>query len=128
MKISKNYSLLSAVMIFTVALISWDSNNSKTELNTPLWSYSHEKDNQGFTEAEMSSYMADDDWQFTPGSNERFPTAEDVLIQKIPGDKNHLLMMAFYSKENYSRQFVTLNSCGLRLVFRDDGKDDVKKD
>ena len=36
------------------------------------------------------------------------PPAEDVLIQRIPGDNNHLLMMAFYSKENYSEKFLTL--------------------
>jgi hypothetical protein len=127
MKISKSYSLSAAVIIFTLALISWSSNNSKKELNTSLWSYMHDETSQGFTEAEMTSFNADDDWQFTPGSGERLPTAEDVLIQKIPGDRSHLIMMAFYSKENYSGQSVTINSGGSNIVFRDDGKGDDKK-
>ena len=54
------------------------------------------------------------------------PPAEDVLIQKIPGDNNHLLMMAFYSKENYSGPFVSIENGG-HLVFSDDGNGYDKK-
>src|SRR4051812_19455759 len=36
--------------------------------------------------------------------------AEDVLVQRIPGDDNHMLMMAYYSKENYSGPAFTIES------------------
>ena len=54
------------------------------------------------------------------------PAAEDVLVQRIKGDNNHLLMMAYYSKENYAGQFVTIDDGGTQLVFRDDGQGDDK--
>src|SRR6266487_3031047 len=106
MRISKNYLLFGILTAFTIALLSWNlSNNSSTESNAALWSYMHDKNFEGLTQAEISSFMADDDeWYFSPGLKNRRPTAEDVLIQRIPRDKNHLLMMAFYSKENYSGQ------------------------
>jgi len=129
MKLSKNYLLSGIVIIFTVALLSWSySNNSTTASNTALWSYTHDKNFEELTEAEVSSFIADDDeWYFSPRSFKKRPTAEDVLIQKIPGDKSHLLMMAFYSKENYSEPVVRINNGGTTLVFRDDGKGDDKK-
>ena len=128
MRASKKYLILIAATTFTTVFLSWDhSNDSIKEVNTPLWSYLHNKDFQGFTEAEMAAFGADDDRYFSPGSNRKHPTAEDVFIQRIPGDNNHLLMMAFYSKENYSGQFVTINNGASSLIFRDDGKGDDKK-
>ncbi|TKK67991.1 hypothetical protein FC093_12300 [Ilyomonas limi] len=50
------------------------------------------------------------------------PAAEDVLVQRIKGDNSHLLLMAFYSKENYSKKFITIEN-GFPIVLRDDGKD-----
>jgi hypothetical protein len=96
MKTSKKIMLLCAVVILTTALVSWNHFNSKKQFNP------------------------------APVEGERVPPAEDVLIKKIPGDNNHLLMMAFYSKENYSGQFVTINKNGSQLVFRDDGRGDDK--
>ncbi|HXL55355.1 MAG TPA: choice-of-anchor X domain-containing protein, partial [Chitinophagaceae bacterium] len=127
MKTSGKYTLLGSVIIFTTALVSWDhSNYSTKELATPLWSYLNEKNAQEFAGAEITTFSADDDWfKLPPESAKPIPAAEDVLIQKIPGDNNHLLMMAFYSKENYPGQSVTINN-GSQLVFRDDGKGDDK--
>ncbi len=65
---------------------------------------------------------------YTPFSNPvTVPAAEDVLVQQIPGDNQHMLMMANYSKENFSGDFVTLFVNSQGLVFKDDGKDYDKK-
>ena len=54
------------------------------------------------------------------------PIAEDVLVQKIKGDNQHLLLMAYYSKQNFSGAFVTLDNAGNQLILRDDGNGDDK--
>ena len=53
------------------------------------------------------------------------PAAEDVLVQRIPGDNGHLLMMAYYSKENYSGPAFTIEN-GYLITLRDDGQGDDK--
>src|SRR4030095_8922996 len=100
MKMLKKYILLSAVIIFATVLVSWNYlNNSAKELNTSSWSYLHEKYFQGLTDAELNALFVEDyESNFSPRPGKEAPPAEDVLIQKIPGDKSHLLMMAFYSK------------------------------
>jgi len=127
MRTSKKILLSCAVVILTTVLVSWNRNNSTKELNTSRWSYLPEKDFLEFTNAEMNGLIAaDDEFQFSPGSGQVAPTAEDVLVQKIPGDNSHLLIMAFYSKENFSGPFVSIENGG-HLVFRDDGRGYDKK-
>ncbi len=53
------------------------------------------------------------------------PAAEDVLVQRIPGDNDHLLLMAYYSKESYSKKSFTIEN-GYTITLRDDGKGDDK--
>ena len=75
----------------------------------------------------MNALIAEDDgFNFSPEPGKTAPPAEDVLIQKIPGDNNHVLIMAFYSKENYSGPSFSLENGG-HLVFRDDGNGYDKK-
>ena len=126
MKTLKKPLLLSAVIIFATVLVSWNHlNNSTEELNTSAWSSLHEKNFQALTEAEINALLAEDEgFNFSPGKVA--PPAEDVLIQKIPGDNNHVLMMAFYSKENYSGQSFSIENGG-HLVFSDDGNGYDKK-
>src|SRR3954469_22177102 len=110
MKTSIKFMLICVIVISTTTLISWDHLKSKKKLNTSSWSYQHEKKLSGLAEEETNDLIAEEDgFRLSPVSGERVPPAEDVLIKKIPGDNNHLLMMAFYSKENYSGQFVTIN-------------------
>jgi hypothetical protein len=61
---------------------------------------------------------------FTPQTHQP-PAAEDVLVQKIPEDNNHLLLMAYYSKGDYSEPSFTIEN-GYTITFRDDGKGDDK--
>lgn len=126
MKTSTNYLILAAVVIFTTVLLSWNRvGNPQTETSISNASYLQEM--QDLSEFEMGSSMAEDPEFFSPESRERrVPPAEDVLVQRIPGDNNHLLIMAFYSKENYSGASVKIKTNGSQLVFTDDGKGDDK--
>src|SRR5215467_11602987 len=122
MKTLKNYALPASFTLIATILLSWSiSTSSDQKFNSSLSSYLYEKNVHGFTGADLTAFAADDDWNFSPGKV-KYPPAEDVLIQKIPGDKSHLLLIAFYSKENYSGPFVTVNNNGNQLVFRDDGQ------
>jgi hypothetical protein len=56
---------------------------------------------------------------------EQPPAAEDVLVQRIPGDNSHLLLMAYYSKESYSKPSFTIEN-GYPITFRDDGRGEDK--
>src|SRR5437868_4978684 len=128
MKMLNKFVLSGAVIIFATVLVSWNHlNNSTKKLNNLSSLYLDEKNFQGLTDAETNALIAEDDgFKLPPEPSERIPTAEDVLIQKIPGDNNHLLIMAFYSRENYSGQFVNIENGG-NLVFRDDGEGYDKK-
>src|SRR3989442_749577 len=120
MKTRTKKMILMAVVIFTATFISWNP------FAVPKKEMAHRETIQTLSENDLYAMMDEDDWTPSPGPKTIIPAAEDVLIQRIPGDKNHLLMMAFYSKENYSGQFVTLNNYN-GLLFRDDGKGDDKK-
>jgi hypothetical protein len=58
-----------------------------------------------------------------PSSQGDYPpsSADDVLVQRISGDNDHMLMMAYYSKENYSGPSFTIEN-GYTITFRDDGQ------
>jgi len=124
MKTTNKYLHVVCVLILSAVLLSWRYlNNSRTELNISKFSY-HNNDFYKLTDSEISAYFAENENYYSPGNEA--PTAEDVLVQKIPGDNKHLLMMAFFSKENYSGPIVTLED-GSDIVFRDDGTGFDKK-
>ncbi len=79
------------------------------------WTLSHD------TKSVSSSFSAGN----AEASLNRRPAAEDVLVQRIPGDNAHLLLMAYYSRENYSQPFFTMEN-GFTITLRDDGKGDDK--
>ena len=128
MKKTQKWMILLAIVGFVTALLSWDQHGDSRQ--TALTSFSNaliQNENEFSMESDIATFAEDDNWFGSPsGSNEQAPPAEDVLIQRIPGDNNHLLMMAFYSKENYSGQFISIENGG-HLVFRDDGKGYDKK-
>ncbi len=124
MKTVKKYPA-AVLVILSMVFLSWSHfNNSKTQSNFPFSSdflYNHFQ----LADDEIPAFMNENEERYLPDAN-LFPGAEDVLVQRIPGDNNHLLMMAFYSKENYSGQFLTLED-GSGIVFRDDGTGFDKK-
>src|SRR4051812_33488583 len=109
--------VLISTLIVASLLLSWkyfDEDTSTTSSSTF---------NKGqLTDDELITWMADN-----AGSDDEDqpPPAEDVLVQRIPGDNNHLLLMAYYSKENYSNPSFTIEN-GFTITLRDDGKGDDK--
>src|SRR4051794_36799671 len=118
MKTLKRPLVLVSTLIFCSLLLSWKYfDDDATSISS---SYSNNKEQ--LTDAELIAWMAD-----TAGGDDEDqpPPAEDVLVQRIPGDNNHLLLMAYYSKENYSNPSFTIEN-GFTITLRDDGKGDDK--
>lgn len=127
MKTIKKYTILFSLLIIATALLSWGISSNAGKESTSLYTYLHNENFHGFTNADLSALQADGEWNFAPGSKSKYPAAEDVLVQKIPGDNSHLLLIAYYSKENFSEQYFTINNSGTQLVLRDDGRGYDKK-
>lgn len=106
-----------ALLCLTTLLLSWNRANNAKQRHHFLPSYSSGQ----LTDEEWAAFIDDSVEKYLPQRNQ-FPAAEDVLVQKIPGDNQHLLIMAFYSKENYSGDLITLED-GSGIVLRDDGKE-----
>ena len=126
MKTSKRTLILLGGATLTLATLSWER-SSKTKNSNNEGSYSRVFDinNNGLPwtdDGNLNAYAADLGNEFYSGTTQRHPPAEDVLIQKIPGDNYHLLLMAVYSFENYSAPSVTIQSNGENLDLRDDGQ------
>src|SRR3954463_2935152 len=113
--LTKPLVLVSALIVVSI-LLSWkyfDEDATYSTSFTPL------SNKEGLKDEELIAWMAE-----TAGAQqdeEQPPAAEDVLVQKIPGDNDHVLLMAYYSKENYSRPSFTIEN-GSSITFRDDGK------
>src|SRR4051812_20910842 len=116
MKTLKRPLFLVSTFIAASLLLSWRYFNDYNAPSASPMSSSSGKDR--LTDEELIAWMADN--AGTP-QDDQPPAAEDVLVQRIPGDNNHLLLMAFYSKENYSRPSFTIEN-GFTITFRDDGK------
>jgi hypothetical protein len=104
-----------ALLCLTTLLLSWNRANNAKQRHHFLPSYSSGQ----LTDEEWAAFIDDSVEKYLPQRNQ-FPAAEDVLVQKIPGDNQHLLIMAFYSKENYSGDLITFED-GSGIVLRDDG-------
>ena len=118
MKTLKRPLVLASTLIALTLLLSWNLLNDRDTT-----SYSSLSHSGNLNDAAMyDEFIAGDGT--SPKSNQA-PVAEDVLVQRIPGGNSHLLLMAYYSKENYSGQSLTINN-GFTIVLRDDGKDDDK--
>src|SRR3954447_26044434 len=89
MKILKKSSPV-LLMIFAILFLSWDHfNSSKTGskyLSTSFHQYDMNLTDEGIALISENEEHYDN----------QVPAAEDVLVQKIPGDNSHLLMIAFY--------------------------------
>ncbi|HEY6978046.1 MAG TPA: hypothetical protein VH396_17220 [Chitinophagaceae bacterium] len=127
MKKTQKWMISLAIASLVIALLSWNRHDYFTQADPPFFNNASIQNEDEFSqEANIQDFTGDDNWFGSTESDKKAPPAEDVLIQKIPGNNNHLLMMAFYSKENYSGQFVSIEN-GSHLVFRDDGKGYDKK-
>jgi hypothetical protein len=112
MKTITNFLLFPAVVL-SLSIISWTFSNKKTEQHGGSYeTFFSNKNLRTVIELESAS---DQDYSDAP-------VAEDVLVQKITGDNEHLLIMAVYSYAKYSGQFVKISNNGAELILRDDGE------
>jgi hypothetical protein len=118
-----NYSISFVAILVTVLLLSWNQldNSNQTSASVRTQNYF-----SNFSDELGNAWEAENFWDGYDEVQNNLHAAEDVLVQKIPGDFHHLLMMAFYSKENYPRTFVTVHAGGSDITFRDDGNGDDK--
>src|SRR5690348_9460158 len=111
MKTLKRPLVLVTTLIVASLLLSWkyfDEDATYSASFAPLSNKDRLKDE------ELIAWMAE-----TAGAQqdeEQPPAAEDVLVQRIPGDNDHVLLMAYYSKENYSRPSFTIEN-GYSITF-----------
>ena len=119
MKFSTKKLVLIAGTALTTLLLSWNRFNM-TKI-APFYANKiaahHWGNGDEMTDNDLLSLSANYD-ELTPSeSNGKYmPVAEDVLVQRIPGDNHHLLMMSFYSKENYSEPLVTIEDDNTKLM------------
>src|SRR3954464_1854471 len=116
MKTLKRPLVLVSTLIATSLLLSWKYFDHYDAPSAASMSSLSNQDR--LTDEELIAWMAED--AGTP-QDDQPPAAEDVLVQRIPGDNDHLLLMAYYSKENYSRASFTIEN-GYAITFRDDGR------
>ncbi len=120
MKTLKRPLVLVTTLIVASLLLSWkyfDEDATYSASFTPL------SNKDRLEEEELIAWMAET--AGTQQDEEQPPAAEDVLVKKIPGDNDHVLLMAYYSKENYSRPSFTIEN-GYSITFSDDGKGEDK--
>jgi hypothetical protein len=125
MKTSKQTIIVFGLVLLTFAFISWDRNMQSGKTSDQAFSRIFSTNNTALPwvgDNEYAAYLADDDAYGFSGATDSNPPAEDVLVQKIPGDNYHLLLMAVYSFENYSGKSITVENNGEQVVLRDDGQ------
>ena len=118
MKTLKTPLVLASVLIIVTFLLSWTLLDDGAA--SPTQSTLLHKD--GSRDAGTYEFIAGNN---LVAKGNQFPAAEDVLVQKIPGDNGHLLLMAYYSKENSSKNSFTIEN-GFSITLKDDGKDNDK--
>ncbi len=116
MKTSKKTLAIVTLLVVTVTLLSWNFNKLGKQSKANASPYEENIYSDAESNLKLMTFIdnADRKSNYLPG-------AEDVLIKRIQGDNNHLIMMVYYSKENYSAPSVTINN-GYSIVFKDDGK------
>lgn len=118
MKTSRRTIYATLMLLLTIGLLSWNFNKPKKETaGADLF-----VGNDAFSPANLQllSLIEEADRYDKPGKYQ-LPGAEDVLVKRIPGDNNHLIMMAYYSKKSFSAPSFTIEN-GQTIEFKDDGK------
>jgi len=125
MKALKRPLAVISTLITVTLLLSWRyfDDGSDTPFASSFSALSSE--NTELTDEQMLSWLADAG-DSPQAAGQPPAAAEDVLVQKIAGDNSHLLIMAFYSKENYAGPSITIEN-GFTITLRDDGRGADKK-
>src|SRR5438309_10463036 len=120
MKILERPLILITTLMIVSLLLSWryfNDDDAPSSVSSGLSNYNQQ------TDTEMLALAADNAGE--QGADDQPPAAEDVLVQRIPGDNSHLLLMAYYSKENYSNESFPIKN-RYTITFKDDGKGNDK--
>lgn len=125
MKTSKQTLILLGGAALTLATLSWEKsdkikNSSSDDSYSRIFSGNYEFPMAA--NSDFEAYAADLGADFYGAGYKKHPPAEDVLVQKIPGDNYHMLLMAVYSFENYSDPSITIERNGENIELRDDGR------
>ena len=124
MKTSRQLIVFVLMAFGTFVFVSWNKNEKTTKKSKTVYDSIFSVNNEDLpwsASPEMSAYFADLNGGI-PDKLKKIPAAEDVLVQKIPGDNYHLLLMAVYSYENYAETTVTVDNGAEQLTLRDDGQ------
>src|SRR5256885_455671 len=123
MKKTQKWMISLVILSLVTALLSWNQHDDSRQTDPAYFKNAlNQNEDESSFEANMIARAEDDDRFGSPSVSNKWLPAQDVLIQKIQGDNSHVLMMAFYSKENYPGPSVTIENAG-QIVFKDDGKE-----
>ncbi|MBG9376737.1 hypothetical protein I5907_10850 [Panacibacter sp. DH6] len=123
MRKSKQVLVLIIITAAILTTTAWNrTGKSKPSYNPAAF---NEAVNNIMQNESMLAAMLADESDFTAGVD-KAPPAQDVLVQKIPGDNQHLLIMAVYSFADYSGQAIKVDYGGNYVVLKDDGTNDDK--
>ncbi|CAN5832221.1 hypothetical protein BH10BAC2_BH10BAC2_21910 [soil metagenome] len=125
MKIYKQSIIVTGAALLILCFISWSKTGTSSKSGRFTFSNPFSANHSNFpwvTENEIAAFTGDAGYEFDRNIPGRLPVAEDVLVQKIQGDNNHLLIMAVYSFERYSGSSLEVPLNGEKVVLRDDGQ------
>lgn len=125
MKMYKRSIIVIVCTLLVLSFISWNKTGTFHTAGKFLFSNFFPANNSTLplvTEDEISAFTSDAGYKLEVNGPGSFPVAEDVLVQKIQGDKEHLLIMAVYSFARYSDNLLEVPFNGEKVVFHDDGQ------
>lgn len=126
MKMYKQGLIVLGSVLLMFCFISWNKTNHLLKKNDVTYLSNLSVNNYNLsriTSNETAAFAGEMEVDFGKNLSNRIPVAEDVLVQKIPGDNNHLLIMAVYSFERYSGKSLSIDLNGEKVVLRDDGQE-----
>ncbi|MBG9378713.1 hypothetical protein I5907_20950 [Panacibacter sp. DH6] len=123
METTKQKLMLALVAVIVLFSVSWIKNENK-KTDTPGSAYdaiSSTAQNLALETFSKDFYDEEAIFNFA-GKRKRVPPADDVMVQRIPGDNLHLLVMAVYPYGKFHEPFVKINNAGEEVTLTDDGK------
>lgn len=115
MRVSAKRIVLLLVVLPTLFFVSWDINPHLVKRVSDDTTY--------FSVYKFSGNDIFDDLEDVPRA---IPAADDVLVQKIPNDNAHILVMALYSYEQFQGKSFSVDINGEHVIMHDDGIGDDK--
>ncbi|MEP6845572.1 MAG: choice-of-anchor X domain-containing protein, partial [Panacibacter sp.] len=119
MKLLLPTCIVAAILLASTLLLSWNHLDKKKQANGDNFFEADYKSAQYYySETTFKEY----DELFNTREDSKAPPADDVLVQRIPGDDAHLLLMAVYAFASYSGKTISLNTGANEIVLKDDGE------